>query len=119
VVQPALTNEALGNETRRYNSSIIHRGNAAEQRLKGNNPTGLPSGRLVNRTREFNIFSSTFLKTTGGKRDDETMAKKKRSRENFSFLQNNVPVSAQDVTDASYCGIKTSFFSCGATVHAP
>ena len=30
VVQPALTNEALGTESQRYNCSIISRGNAAE-----------------------------------------------------------------------------------------
>jgi hypothetical protein len=73
-------NEALGTGTRRYNSSIIHRGNAAEQRLKGSNPTGLPSGRLVTRTRELNIFSSIFLKTTGGKRDEKLWQKKTVTR---------------------------------------
>jgi len=30
VVQPALINEALGTETRRYNCCVIRRGNAAE-----------------------------------------------------------------------------------------
>jgi len=55
MVQPAITNEALGTESQRYNCSTIRRGNAVQRLKVRNRTTGLPSGRLVTSPTELNI----------------------------------------------------------------